>query len=396
MIDVSSGDGRRPTLLAICTIAPWPVRDGYSLRVFNLLRELASQWTVTLLAPLGPDGTGLVAPEIADHIPIALNGPGLTYPWRFNQRELRAAVHHIVQTRRPHRALVWPGAEAAWFSQRNLPPAVMDMIDSNSLEFWRALLMSTDPRERFYNLREFCIATWCAYRTVRAFAATICVGERDAAWMARTGRHQTVHVVPNGVELPSETSLVEEVGHPTLCFTGTLNYAPNIDAVLFAAAEIWPRIRSAIPDASFVIAGRSPVPDIAALDGRAGIRVEADVTDMQSVIGRSWVSIAPMRVGAGIKNKVLEAWACARPVVMTPMATSGLALPSSHRALVHNDAAALAEAVIGLFMSPQDRRLSGISAQETVKRHHTWAGAARRLTDLLRDARVTGPGTSPV
>lgn len=372
-----------PSLLAVCTLAPRPVRNGYSLRVFNLLRELAPHWSITLLAP---DDGGRLAPGIADHVPLALQGHGLTYPWRFDNRPLGAAIDRLVRERRPDRALVWPGAEAAWFGHPDRPPSVMDMIDCNPLEFWRGALAGPRLRDRWHNLSQLGVAARYARRTVRSFSATTCVGEHDAAWMTRIGGRGTVHVVPNGVALPPEAELVDEAALPTLSFTGTLDYPPNIDAVRYAAIEIWPRIRRAVPGARFVIAGRNPVPELLALDGRDGIGIAADVPDMAPVLGRSWASIAPMRTGVGIKNKVLEAWACARPVVLTPLATNGLVLPPGHDALVRTGADALADAVIGLFGDTEGRRRLGLSARETVEQHLTWAAAAARLDGLLRAA----------
>ncbi len=73
-------------------------------------------------------------------------------------------------------------------------------------------------------------------------------------------------------------------------------------------------------------------PRCCALGGQANIDIAPDVPDMATILGRSWVSIAPMRSGVGIKNKVLEAWACARPVVMTRLATNGLIVPARSRA----------------------------------------------------------------
>lgn len=320
------------------------------------------------------------------HVPVALSGRGLTYPWRFDDAPLRMAVRAALREHRAARALVFPGAEALWFGAADLPPAVMDMIDCNPLEFWRGALRGRGLRARLGSLAEIPVAARYARRTVRSFAATVCVGERDAAWMRRLGGRDTVHVVPNGVVLPPAEALVEEAGTPTVVFFGSLGYAPNVDAALFAAEAIWPRIAEAVPGARFVIAGRAPAPDVRALAARPGIEIAADVPDVVPVLGRAWVSLAPMRIGAGIKNKVLEAWACARPVVMTPLATNGLVLPPGHAAFVRGDAAGLAEAVVALLRDRDARRAAGASARALVQARFGWAEAAARIDALLRAA----------
>ena len=372
----------RPGLLAVCTLPPWPVRDGYALRVFHLLRELARGWTITLVAPAGSDLGPLVPRVIERHVPVHLEGPGLTYPWRFDQATLRQAVEGAVARHRPWRALVWPGAESLWFGRADLPPAVMDMIDSNTLEFCRGALRSHGLRRRASQLREAAVATAYAARTMRGFTAIACVGEQDARWLRWIGPAGAVHTVPNGVDLPH--SPPPEDAAPTLSFVGTLNYEPNVRAALYAARAVWPRVREAVPDARFVIAGRDPAPEVAALAKQPGIEIRANVPDMADVLGRSWVSIAPMRSGAGVKNKVLEAWACCRPVVLTPMAANGLPLPDDHRALVQRTAAGLADCVIGLLTDPQTRHARGRSACERVRAAATWGASAGRIDGLLR------------
>jgi polysaccharide biosynthesis protein PslH len=369
-----------PTLLAVCTLRPWPARNGYSLRVSHLLQHLAAHWSITLVAP----PSDAPPPTIAHHIPLNLPGSGVTYPWRFDQTALRATVDRTIRECRPDRALIWAGAEALWFDRPDLPRAVVDVIDCNPLEFWRGFLSYHDLRQRYRSLCELPVATRYARRTVRSYAATICVGEADARWLRRIGGRDTVHVVPNGVDIPPSEAIVDEGPTPTLSFTGALDYQPNIEAVRFAATVIWPRILVATPTARFVIAGRNPTAEIRALATHPGIELQANVPDMAAIIGQSWVSLAPMRSGVGIKNKVLEAWACARPVVLTTLATNGLIMPPDHASLVRDHPDAIAATVIRLFNDADERRRLGRSARENVQRHFTWASAAARIDALLR------------
>ena len=367
------------SLLAVCSVPLWPLSNGYSLRVSNILEELARLWSITLIAPCSK-----LPPGICQHVAVNLSGGSLTYPWRFDQTELRAAVDRVTASSHHDRALVWAGAEAVWFGRSDLPPAVIDVIDCNPLEFWRDVLGSRNVKQRLRSLREFGIATSFARRTVRSAVATVCVGEADARWLRRIGGRDTVHVIPNGVEIPAREHLIDEDPSPTLIFTGSLGYRPNVEAVLFAAKSIWPRIVAAVPNARFVVAGRDPAQEVRALAGYMNIKVIADVADMKVPIGRSWVSIAPMRSGVGIKNKILEAWACARPVVMTEIATNGLIIPPDHGPLVCRSADAMATNVIRLFADTRERVRLGQSARANVERHFPWAIVAARFDALLR------------
>jgi glycosyltransferase involved in cell wall biosynthesis len=367
-----------PSLLAVATLPPWPALSGYTLRVSHLLEHLAAQWSITLIAPL----LDSVPSAIARHVPVALPANGATYPWRFDQANLRTALDSTVAATRFDRALIFPGAEALWFGRTGLPPAVVDIIDCNPLEFWRGAISYRGLRQRYLALREIAVATRYARRMVRSYAATVCVGEADARWLRHIGGRDTVHVIPNGVEVPAH--FVDESSWPTLIFTGTLDYQPNIEAVLFAVEAIWPRIVASRPDARFVIAGRDPHPKVRALSSRTNVQIAANVPDMTQLLGESWVAIAPMRSGVGIKNKVLEAWACARPVVMSHIATNGLVVPPTHASLIGDSAEAMADAVLRLFDHASERRELGASALANVERHFTWAGSAARLGALLR------------
>lgn len=371
-------------LLAIGTLPLWPIRDGYSLRAANLLAVLARRWEITLLAPGG------TPPGVIEHMPLVLAGGGSSYPWRFDNGPLIAAIERCVAAR-PDRALVWPGAESAWLASRAWVPAVLDMIDCNPLEFGRAA-WAAGGRDRAWNLREAVVAAVHARRAVRGFGTTTCVGEADAAWLSRLGG-RAVAMVPNGVALPS--AAVPEYPCATVVFAGTLDYPPNMDAVAFIAAEIWPRIRAAVPGARWVIAGRRPVAAIRSLDGRDGVDIRADVADMAVELQSAWVALAPMRTGVGLKNKVLEAWACARPAVLTPMAMNGLRVPPGHARLVQAGAQELAQAAIALLRDRAARHRLGGAARAMVARDFTWDVAGNRMDALLRSGEGAASSSAP-
>lgn len=264
------------------------------------------------------------------------------------------------------------------------------MIDCTPLDLWRGLAVKQQARVRARKLRELGVSALFARRAVQRFSSVVCAGAADARWLCRIGGRSSVSVVLNGVVLPDLGPMLERrdgaARRPCLSFVGTLDFEPNVDAVRFLVGEIWPLVRKAHPDAELLIAGRDPTSAIRAPAGRAGIAVQADVPDMSGVLRRSQISIAPMRSGVGVKNKVLEAWASGVPVVLTPLTVNGLSVPRGHERLVCSTARGLAQAVADLFRDGAEARRLGLSARRHVRDRYTWAGSAGEIDRLLRGA----------
>src|SRR5262249_20940290 len=146
---------------------------------------------------------------------------------------------------------------------------------------------------RYRAVRAATEAAWYERRVVRSVNATVVVGDTDAAVLRRISGRDSVHVVPNGVTLPPLVANHGEGARPTVVFTGVMSFEPNVAAARFFAEAIWPQVRSAVPSARFVIAGRDPSAGIRRLADRPGIDVVANVDAMEDVLRDAWVAVAP-------------------------------------------------------------------------------------------------------
>lgn len=385
--------GARPRLLAVVTIPPLPLDNGFSLRVANLLAELGRDWEITLVAPQPPEGR---YPRALDGVhrleTVKLVGRMFYSPSQYDSRPLQRRVDELVAEINPPALLLWGGAEFLAFDRPAYPPALVDRIDCASLTAWREARMARTLRSRLSVLSDMVGHMWYERKVVRRAREVILVGEDDARLMRRLGGRDNVHVVSNGVAFPViDPAIDTEAARPTVIFTGVMSYRPNVDAILYFAEQVFPRLRRRNPDATFVVAGRSPCPEVLALANVPGIVLLADVPDMLAAIGQAWVSVATMQSGSGVKNKILEAWAMAKPVVMTSLAANGLELDAPAASLVSDDPEVLATLIDQLLRDRERRRDLGAAGRALVLRHHSWAGAGATIDGLLRQIAAVSP-----
>ena len=161
-------------------------------------------------------------------------------------------------------------------------------------------------------------------------------------------------------------------GDEVLVFDGTMDFRPNVDAVLWFASEVWPLIRKAHPDARFFIVGRNPTPDVLALARMSGITVTGAVDDPRSWVSRAGVYVVPMRMGGGVRLKVLQAMSMERAIVSTPMGAEGIDVEPGKQMLIARSPQAFADATLSLLGNPARRASLGKAARELVSTHYAW------------------------
>ena len=170
-------------------------------------------------------------------------------------------------------------------------------------------------------------------------------------------------------------------GERALVFTGAMDYWPNIDAVQWFASEVFPKLIAANPKLRFYIVGARPAPAVLALGQQNGVVVTGTVPDVRPYIHHGEIAVAPLRIARGIQNKVLEAMAMGRPVVVSPQALEGIeAQPGTD--LVLADGAEQHIQVLSSLLAQPDARL-GAAARATVQTHYSWPSKLARIEERL-------------
>ena len=376
-------------LLAVSPVPLWPDTNGYALRVVNLVRELSARWDVVLVAAASPpehDRTSSLG--VHTHVPVKVRGNIATMPWQLETQPLCAEALRAVQTYGPSCALLWSGIEFLAFDL-DVPVVLGDRIDCATLAQVRNLRGAPSLKERWHSLTGAAQAAAYERKIVRELSVTTVVGEADARMLRRISNRDSVHVVPNGATPGRPPSDSDETELPTVVFSGALGFRPNADAARFFATEIFPHVKAQVRDARFVVVGWGTEAQERALSSLPGVEVHSNVPDMGEELRAAWVTVAPMRSGCGIKNKVLEAWAVGKPVVMTSLATNGLAPDYDRGSLIADAPRDFAGAVARLLLDKTERRRLGRGGYDLVPAHYTWSQAAETVTAILRGVRGT-------
>jgi polysaccharide biosynthesis protein PslH len=191
-----------------------------------------------------------------------------------------------------------------------------------------------------------------------------------------------VKVLPNGVDLdyfyPGETAARATA---TLVISGKMSYHANVTMTLYFLEVIMPLIWAQRSDVRLDIVGKDPPRAIRTAGAHANVRVTGAVADIRPYLQQATIAVAPLPYGAGIQNKVLEAMACATPVVATPQAVSALAAVPGQDVLVAQQPEATAEALLSLLAAPEMGRQIGQNGRCYVERRHQWANIIRQLEE---------------
>ncbi len=382
---------RRPRVLIVAPWAPYPY-DGGSKRILTLARLLSDRFRFRLLTvEPASRSPGEVAADLAlerrhlapifesvERVAVGAPRPDEGLPEdvaRWNLPQLAWAARRLARR-----------AEIVHAEYELAAPAVMSIRGRARVvtlhdmgEFRREDLTGARQARRERALRR---ATFLR-RVCAEFDRAIVMTEPDRRRLARLAEGARAVAIPTGVDLEEfPLRAAEPTGEPTVAFVGHYPHYPNEDAVAWFLREAWPIVRAARPDARFLAIGSSPTPAVlAAVAAAPAARATGTVESVAEHLARASVFVAPVRLGAGIKGKLLEAFSLGVPAAATPTAARGLGARDGRELSVSASAPGLAAAVLELLSSEPLRRRRALAARRFVERRFDWRACAGRLGD---------------
>lgn len=396
----------KPALLFLCHRIPYPPNKGDKIRSFHLLQYLARHYRVFLAAFIDDQDDWQYTEKVMELCEDAyfgaldpkkarlrslrglVSGQALTIPY-YADRQLRTWVGARVSGEAIDRVIVYSSAMAQYVADapKRFRRKVIDFVDVDSDKWLQYAEKTRWPMKWIYRREGERLLAY-DQKMARLFDASlfVCSAEADLFRQLAPKAMERIGFYNNGVDTDYfSPEVIFSSPYPkaakVLAFTGAMDYWPNVDAVEWFARDIFPGLRAQEPDAAFYIVGSNPTERVLQLMQIDGVVVTGRVEDVRPYIQHAVAAVAPMRIARGVQNKVLEAMAMAKPVIVSPQGLEGIAADSGVEVLLAESEQDYVQNLQAL-MAGGFRDL-GTAARARVEEDFNWEHTLPPVKDLL-------------
>jgi sugar transferase (PEP-CTERM/EpsH1 system associated) len=271
-------------------------------------------------------------------------------------------------------------------------PAIVDVHDSQTLLWRRMLNTERDWRKTLSAYSALLSAKRIEGRLGRIFDLIVTNSNVDEQVIRGLSTKPKTLTISNGVDTEyfAPDSILPEADK--LVFTGVMGYTPNEDAAMYFAKDIFPLVKAKRPQVQFWIVGNGPTERVKALTRISGIHVTGKVDDIRPYLRSAAVFVCPLRVGSGVKNKILAAMAMQKAIVATSMSIEGLDMADDREVLLADEPQAFAEKVVRLLTDQKAAQQLGGNGLARVRGQYSWAAMGKELETAIQSVMASRNG----
>jgi len=399
------------TILYLVHRIPYPPNKGDKIRSFHLLQYLTRHYRVFLGAfvddqddwqhvnTLEDQCEGVFLRNLIPYrakiksLTALLGGDALTLPY-YRDSAMQSWVDKVLSTQPVDSVVVFSSAMAQYVMahEHKRYRRIIDFVDVDS-DKWRQYSEKKQwPMSWLYGREGRCLLRF-EQKVAHEFDKSLFVSDSEAQHFLTLAPQSgdKVGYFNNGVDADyfspeHEYKTPYTSGENVLVFTGSMDYWANIEAVIWFVKDVFPLIKSAVPDACFYIVGANPSDSVSRLAMIDGVYVTGRVDDVRPYIAYATAAVAPLRIARGIQNKVLEAMAMAKPVLTTTVAMEGIVACAGKDLVVADDAAEMAEAAVKLLRSQGEVvNTMGQAARHFVLEQYSWSASLEYVGSLIEN-----------
>jgi len=382
-----------------------PPDTGGKLRSYHILRELAREHSITFFSFYGkhPQDSHSQLEKVFDRVvtvPLDLPEPKSfrelgDYSLRLFTRQpynvakycrpnVRRALRQLLE-QRVFDAIVCDFVIAAGSIPWEFPtPKILFTHNVESVIWQRHYQVSHNPLWKALSWREWRTMQAAERKYLREADHVLTVSEDDRRFFGKFVDPAKLSVIPTGADTEFFTPTAEPERADSLVFTGSMDWLPNEDGVIYFMKDILPLIRQELPGISLTVVGRNPsqrLKDIAA--GTASVHLTGWVEDIRPFLSQAAVCVVPLRIGGGTRLKIFEAMSMAKTVVSTTIGAEGLPVRAGEHLLIADEPAEFAQSTVALLRDPTRRRTIGLTARDLVVQNYSWTRVAKQFAEVL-------------
>lgn len=378
---------------------PWPLEKGDKLRAFNQLKELSRNNEIILCAlnsdrkadkkeafralqPFCQSINFIDLPGIGILLNLFIawiSGKPLQTGYFFNVRAAKR-IERLIALHKPD-VLFGQLIRVAEYLRYINRPKVIDYQDVFSMGIKRRLEVSSWFMKPFFST-EFRRLQRYEAAVFNEFDVKTIISETDRDLIPHPNKKEIL-VIPNGVDHDYFSPILSEKKYD-IVFTGNMAYPPNVNAVSFLVQDIMPLVWKELPHTKVLIAGATP--DISVRQSASNkVTVSGWMDDIRQAYAQSHVFVAPMRIGTGLQNKLLEAMSMALPCVTTSLAATPLKASPEKEILIGNTAEEIAEKLIKLLNDAAFANEISSAGHSFVHQQFSWHTANVKLEEAMKD-----------
>jgi sugar transferase (PEP-CTERM/EpsH1 system associated) len=403
-------------LLLLVHRIPFPPNKGDKIRSYHLLRHLAKTYTVHL-------GTFVDDPEDFKHVEtvkqwcgesafihlnpmlaklrsvtaLLANRPlSLDY---YRSAALQTWVNTTISKHSIKKIVVFSSAMGQFVKAFPQTRRIVDFVDIDSDKWLQYAAKKVWPMSWLYRREGQTLLTY-ERKLAKSCDASLFVSQAESDLFKQLAPESAdkIGFFNNGVdtdyfspEFAHHSPYATQGKH--IVFTGAMDYWPNVDAVQWFVDAIFPKVLARHPDVLFYIVGTRPTDQVRQLASTLGVRVTGSVPDVRPYLAHADIAVAPLRIARGIQNKVLEAMAMAKTVVVSPQALEGIDAVAEKELVLAMDSNQFVNAICTLLDKKNEG--IGITAREKVINRYNWDSNLRGVDALLDGAPPVHLGTGP-
>ena len=388
-----------------------PLDKGGKLRTWHVMRHLAERHDITYLSfadPLNTEADRLGMRAVCRRLETVPRRDVAKGTWQFYASAARYVLDPVPYGVAKYRSAAYRSRLVSLLRSERFDMVVCDFLvpivnmphqlpcpailftHNVEAEIWRRHVENaTNPLRRQLLAQQWRRMLRFERQALDRFELVLAVSNADRETFGRLypgSAKRPVHIVQTGVDttyFSPASSADSDVAAPHLVFTGSMDWLPNEDGMIYFVDEILPRIRAQVPGVTLSIVGRAPTPAVRRLAEQSGIEVTGRVEDVRPHVARGTAYVVPLRIGGGTRLKIFEAMSMGKAVVSTTVGAEGLPVTHDRDILIADDPQAFADAVIRLIREPRIRTRIESAARQLVVDRYDWSAVARDFEDAL-------------